>query len=190
IDTDDLEEMNLKWQVAMLTMIVKRFIKKTGRKLDLNGKEIVGFDRTKVECYNYHRRGNFDKECRTLRNQGNRNRDAPIRNAITAIDVRGRFKSEQIQALADKKKVIITETSVRSDLHLEDAEDEHVTITSSDPLSGEDRLKLTELMELCTQLQSRVFSLETTKANQALEIGSLKRVKKLKNTSEDKYELF
>nr|GEY09446.1 hypothetical protein [Tanacetum cinerariifolium] len=73
-------------------------------------------------------------------------------------------------------------TSVRSDLHLEDAEDEHVTTTSNDPqVSGEDRLKLTELMELYTYLQSRVLALETTKANQALEIGSLKRrVKKLK----------
>nr|GEU54145.1 hypothetical protein [Tanacetum cinerariifolium] len=39
IDTDDLEEINLKWQVEMLTMRVKRFTKKTRRKLDLNGKE-------------------------------------------------------------------------------------------------------------------------------------------------------
>nr|GEY39690.1 hypothetical protein [Tanacetum cinerariifolium] len=46
--------------------------------------------------------------------------------------------------------------------------------------SGEDRLKLTEFMELCTQLQLRVLALETTKTNQALEIRSLKRkVKKL-----------
>nr|GFA31562.1 uncharacterized mitochondrial protein AtMg00810-like [Tanacetum cinerariifolium] len=46
--------------------------------------------------------------------------------------------------------------------------------------SGEDRLTLTELMELCTQLQLRVLALETTKTNQALEIRSLKRrVKKL-----------
>nr|GEZ76065.1 hypothetical protein [Tanacetum cinerariifolium] len=59
---------------------------------------------------------------------------------------------------------------------------EHVTTTSNDLLlSGEDRLKLTELIELCIQLQSRVFALETKKANQALEIRSLKRrVKKLK----------
>ncbi|GJU46527.1 hypothetical protein Tco_1203793 [Tanacetum coccineum] len=56
IDADDLEEMDFKWQVAMLTMRVQRFIMKTGRKLDLNGKEIVSFDRTKVECYNCHRR--------------------------------------------------------------------------------------------------------------------------------------
>nr|GEV75514.1 hypothetical protein [Tanacetum cinerariifolium] len=58
---------------------------------------------------------------------------------------------------------------------------EHVTTNSNDPLlSGDDRLKLTELIELCTQLQSRVLALETTKSNQALKIGSLKRrVKKL-----------
>ncbi|GKA66013.1 hypothetical protein Tco_0765821, partial [Tanacetum coccineum] len=55
IDADDLEEMDLKWQVAMLTMRVKRFIKKTGRKMDLNDKETVGLDRTKIEYYNCHR---------------------------------------------------------------------------------------------------------------------------------------
>ncbi|GJZ28842.1 hypothetical protein Tco_0573489 [Tanacetum coccineum] len=36
-------------------------------------------------------------------------------------------------------------------------------------------MKLIELMNLCTQLQSRVLALETTKSNQALEIESLKR---------------
>ncbi|GJS80036.1 ribonuclease H-like domain-containing protein [Tanacetum coccineum] len=79
IDTDDLEEMDLKWQVAMLTIRVKRFVKKTRRNLNFNGKETVGFDKTKVECYNCHMRGHFARECRALRNQGNRNGDAPRR---------------------------------------------------------------------------------------------------------------
>ncbi|GKE40502.1 hypothetical protein Tco_1463907 [Tanacetum coccineum] len=39
IDHDDLEEMDLKWQVAMLSMRVKKFYKKTGKKLIFNGKE-------------------------------------------------------------------------------------------------------------------------------------------------------
>ncbi|GKE55734.1 hypothetical protein Tco_1494919, partial [Tanacetum coccineum] len=56
IDTDDLEEIDHKWQVAMLTMRVKRFLKKTERNLNFNGKETVRFDKTNVECYNYHRR--------------------------------------------------------------------------------------------------------------------------------------
>ncbi|GJX11088.1 ribonuclease H-like domain-containing protein, partial [Tanacetum coccineum] len=79
IDTDDLEEMDLKWQVAILTMRVKRFLKKTGRNLNFNGKETVGFDKTKVECYNCHRRGHFARECRASRNQRNRNGDVPRR---------------------------------------------------------------------------------------------------------------
>ncbi|GJZ65621.1 hypothetical protein Tco_0622317 [Tanacetum coccineum] len=46
--------------------------------------------------------------------------------------------------------------------------------------SGEDSLKLKELMELCTNLQTRVLDLEKTKTTQAEEIVSLKRrVKKL-----------
>ncbi|GJW07998.1 ribonuclease H-like domain-containing protein [Tanacetum coccineum] len=79
--TADLRLDTLSMGVAMLTIRVKRFIKKIGRKLDLNDKETVGFDRTKVECYNCHRRGHFAKECRASRNQGNRNRDASRMNA-------------------------------------------------------------------------------------------------------------
>ncbi|GJZ12354.1 hypothetical protein Tco_0547584 [Tanacetum coccineum] len=41
--------------------------------------------------------------------------------------------------------------------------------------SGEDSMKLNELMELCTNLQIRVLDLEKTKTTQANEIDSLKR---------------
>ncbi|GKF64120.1 hypothetical protein Tco_0187568, partial [Tanacetum coccineum] len=57
----------------------ERILKKTGRNLNFNGKETVVFDKTKVEYSNCHRRCHFARECWVLRNQGNRNRDAPRR---------------------------------------------------------------------------------------------------------------
>ncbi|GJR74626.1 putative ribonuclease H-like domain-containing protein [Tanacetum coccineum] len=77
---DDLEEMDLRWQMAMLTMRARRFLKNTGRKVTINGNETIGFDKSKVECYNCHKRGHFARECRTLRNQENRNRESTRRS--------------------------------------------------------------------------------------------------------------
>ncbi|GJU35949.1 ribonuclease H-like domain-containing protein [Tanacetum coccineum] len=72
IDQDDLEELDLRWQVAMLTVKVKRFILKTGRNLDFKEKQHVSFDKSKVECYNCHMTGHFARECKLGRNQGKR----------------------------------------------------------------------------------------------------------------------
>ncbi|GJX81946.1 hypothetical protein Tco_0331427, partial [Tanacetum coccineum] len=65
---------------------------------------------------------------------------------------------------------------------------ESVPIHSNDPLlSGEDRLKLNELMELCTNLSQRVLDLENTKTSQAAEITKLKeRVKKLERRNKSR----
>ncbi|GKF43669.1 ribonuclease H-like domain-containing protein, partial [Tanacetum coccineum] len=48
---------------------------KTGRKLQFDAKEPVGFDKTKIECYNCHKIGHFVRECRIKGNQDNRRRD-------------------------------------------------------------------------------------------------------------------
>ncbi|GJX17661.1 hypothetical protein Tco_0218493 [Tanacetum coccineum] len=70
----------------------------------------------------------------------------------------------------------------------EAANEEHVPVQSNDPLlSGKDRLKLNELMELCTNLSQRVLDLENTKTSQAAEITKLKeRVKKLERRNKSR----
>ncbi|GKA25438.1 ribonuclease H-like domain-containing protein [Tanacetum coccineum] len=79
---DDMEEMDLRWQMAMLTMRARRFLKNTRRKLFVNGNETIGFDKSKVECYNCHKRGHFARECRALRNQDNKNKGSSRRSVL------------------------------------------------------------------------------------------------------------
>nr|GEU79641.1 hypothetical protein [Tanacetum cinerariifolium] len=64
IDVDDLKEMNLRWQMAMLTMRAKRFLQKTDINLGDNRVTSMGFDMSKVECYNCHIKGHFARKCR------------------------------------------------------------------------------------------------------------------------------
>ncbi|GKD08533.1 ribonuclease H-like domain-containing protein, partial [Tanacetum coccineum] len=84
IHEDDLEEMDLKWQLTLLR-----------------------YDKSKVECFNCHKMGHFTRECRSLRNQesmprnhdnGNMNQDSSRRTvnveetsskAMVAIDGAG-----------------------------------------------------------------------------------------------------
>ncbi|GKF14322.1 ribonuclease H-like domain-containing protein [Tanacetum coccineum] len=65
----------------MLTMRARRFQKNIGRKLYMANKERIGFDMSKVECFNCYKRGHFARECMAPRNQDNRNRD-PTRRTV------------------------------------------------------------------------------------------------------------
>ncbi|GKA56073.1 hypothetical protein Tco_0755145 [Tanacetum coccineum] len=57
IDDLDLEEMDINWQIAMTTIKIKKFYKKTGRRPRVDGKMHVAFDKRKVECFNCHNTG-------------------------------------------------------------------------------------------------------------------------------------
>nr|GEU66451.1 hypothetical protein [Tanacetum cinerariifolium] len=80
IHPDDIEEMDLRWQMVMLTMRARMFLKKTRRKLTVNDNETISFDKSNAECYNCHKRGHFARECRALRNQDNKHKESSKRS--------------------------------------------------------------------------------------------------------------
>nr|GEW00865.1 hypothetical protein [Tanacetum cinerariifolium] len=77
---NDMEEMDLRWHMAMLTMKARRFLKKTRRKLTINGNETLSFDMSKVECYNFYKREHFARECRAPINQDNKHKESTKRS--------------------------------------------------------------------------------------------------------------
>nr|GEW44936.1 putative ribonuclease H-like domain-containing protein [Tanacetum cinerariifolium] len=77
-----------------------------GMSLDMSGRRI-GFDKTKVECFNFHKNGHFTRECKASRNQDNRGREygrttvpveTPTENALIAQHgIRGYDYSYQVE---------------------------------------------------------------------------------------------
>ncbi|GJV20575.1 hypothetical protein Tco_1369595, partial [Tanacetum coccineum] len=53
INDVDIEEMDINWQIAMIDIRMKKFYKKTGRRVRVDGKTPVGFDKKKLECFNW-----------------------------------------------------------------------------------------------------------------------------------------
>nr|GEZ69912.1 ribonuclease H-like domain-containing protein [Tanacetum cinerariifolium] len=62
IDEDDIKEMDIKWNMALLSMRADRYWKKTGKKISIQGTDVAGFDKSKVECFNCHKMGYFARE--------------------------------------------------------------------------------------------------------------------------------
>ncbi|GJY97064.1 hypothetical protein Tco_0513974, partial [Tanacetum coccineum] len=112
IHPDDIEEMDLRWQMAMLTMRVRRFLKNTGSKLTVNGNETIGFDKSKVECYNCHKRRQFARECRAPRNQDNKNKES-LRRSVPAEEGPNyalmAYSSSSPDSKEDRKKLEIVQ---------------------------------------------------------------------------------
>nr|GFA23984.1 ribonuclease H-like domain-containing protein [Tanacetum cinerariifolium] len=69
IEKLDLEEIDLNWQMVMLSVRVHKFEQKAGRKIDFDKNEYARFNKKKVRCYKYQQRGHFARECRA--NRGN-----------------------------------------------------------------------------------------------------------------------
>nr|GEU83576.1 hypothetical protein [Tanacetum cinerariifolium] len=92
VDSLSDAEMDLKWQMAMLTMRARSFLQNTGRNLGANGTTAIGFDMSKVKCYNCHRRGYFARDYRSSRD--NKNTDTPRRTVPMEVSTSNALVSQ------------------------------------------------------------------------------------------------
>ncbi|GKA25849.1 ribonuclease H-like domain-containing protein [Tanacetum coccineum] len=72
IDDDAIEEIDIRWQVAMITARIRKFMRKTGRPIDLKSKNGITFNKSKIECFNCQKLGHFARECKFAKYQANR----------------------------------------------------------------------------------------------------------------------
>nr|GEY42502.1 hypothetical protein [Tanacetum cinerariifolium] len=68
-----------KLPMAMLTMRARRFLQKTSKNLGDNRVTSMGFDMSKFECYNCHKKRHFSKECRSPKDSRRSGATAPKR---------------------------------------------------------------------------------------------------------------
>ncbi|GKB25762.1 retrovirus-related pol polyprotein from transposon TNT 1-94 [Tanacetum coccineum] len=57
------------------TQVSTASTQKTSRKITINGSDTAGYDKSNVDCFNYHKMGHFARECRGPRNQDSRNKN-------------------------------------------------------------------------------------------------------------------
>ncbi|GJU10104.1 hypothetical protein Tco_1132500 [Tanacetum coccineum] len=106
-------EMDLRWKMAMLTMRARRFLKNIGRKFFMNGTKTIWFDKSKVECYNYHKRGHFCKE-RAMAPRNPRNRIGnfiPPKHDLSDLE---EFVNEPIVRKPTVKKPVVETTEAKA----------------------------------------------------------------------------
>ncbi|GJX87749.1 ribonuclease H-like domain-containing protein [Tanacetum coccineum] len=103
IHEDDLEEIDLKWQLALLSIRTRKVFQKTGRKITINGSDTAGYEKLKVECFNIHKLGHFARECKGPRNQDNRssNQDSS-RRTINVEEISSKLDTHMFRTLVSR----------------------------------------------------------------------------------------
>ena len=73
VDPEEMELMDVRWALAAAVRLAQRFMEVTGRKDLMSPNTTLGFDKSKVRCFNYEKFGHFKCECTSPKKEGNQN---------------------------------------------------------------------------------------------------------------------
>ncbi|GJR79567.1 hypothetical protein Tco_0150352 [Tanacetum coccineum] len=148
----DMEEMDLRWKIAMLTMRARRFLKNTGMKLTVNGNETIGLLKFKWSATNGQRGVHFArgmKNSKKIRNNKNKEisrRNVPVETstfiALVSCDGLGGYDWSD-QAEEGPNYALMAYSSSSPDL-----EDKLIDSGSQDSLTGRTCPYLTNYEEI------------------------------------------
>nr|GEU57155.1 hypothetical protein [Tanacetum cinerariifolium] len=71
VDIVSIQVSTASTPLALMSKRARRYFQRTGKKITINGSDTAGYDKTKVECFNFHKMGHFVRECISPRSQEN-----------------------------------------------------------------------------------------------------------------------
>nr|GEX65780.1 ribonuclease H-like domain-containing protein [Tanacetum cinerariifolium] len=175
VSTENTSSTN---DVAMISVRIKKFHKRTCRKLQFDTKDPVGFDKTKVKCFNCHKIGHFARDCRVKGNQDSRRRDVRYNGNKTRDNGRRPTYQDDSKAL-----VTIDEEDIDWSGHVEEDAQNYTMMAYSSSNSGFDNEKLlAEALKEKEDLKTRFENLQNSSKN-------LSRLFNAQMSANDKFRL-